>query len=530
MPLNLIILGSTAEGDGYSLMYLFFVGAIAAVVSYPLTNYVGMLARRWGVVDRPDGHHKSHKQAVALGGGVAVFLAAAVTFAVEFLSSSKLQRVLNDEKPFLGALLIACVWIVCLGLYDDRFGMKGRYKLLGQVIAALIVINSGLLIHAFKVMGYEIQLGIFCLPFTLFWLLGAVNSLNLLDGIDGLATTIGIILCATITLMAFLVGHEAVAIVGVIFVGSLIGFLRFNFPPATIYLGDAGSMLIGLVVGALAIGGSFKSTATIGLAAPVAIWALPMFDSLAAILRRKLTGRSIYAVDRGHLHHRLMSKFGNNTAVIAVVAVCCIVTCAGALLSDFMKNDFVAIASILVVFGILVVSQAFGHVEVRMLLSRIKSMFLSRGGTHETSFQLQGSQEWDLLWQSIVEFAERMRLVNVKLDINWASIQEGYHASWHRASSTERRERWNIVIPLMSNQHVIGRLTVTGCPSPDISTCEAIDQFMDVLKPMETEIIALAQDLGPKVATIASEDHANSGEPDTSASADSSPPSIVASG
>ncbi len=472
------------------ILYLLFVAGIAAVVSYPLTNFVGALAHRWGVVDRPDGHHKSHKEAVALGGGVAVFLAATVTFAVEFLSSSKLQEALVGEKQFLGGLLLACLWIVSLGLYDDRFGMKGRYKLVGQFVATLIVIASGLQIHAFSAFGYSITLGMFSIPFTVFWLLGAINSLNLLDGIDGLATTIGIILCATITLMALMTGQVAVSIVGAVFVGSLLGFLRFNFPPATIYLGDAGSMLIGLVVGSLAIGGSLKVTATVGLAAPIAIWALPMFDSMTAILRRKLTGRSIYAVDRGHLHHRLMTKFGkNNIMVLAVVAVCCVVTCAGALLSVLMKNDFVAITSVLVVFGILVVSQAFGHVEVRMLLSRLKSIFLSRGKTHQVAFQLQGTREWDLIWQGLVEFAENNQLVEMKLDINMAAVQEGYHASWRRPSKSEKRERWQTTIPLFSGEHVVGRLVASGRRQAGISTCEAMDQLINFIEPFEAQLI-----------------------------------------
>jgi len=474
------------------LLYLLFVGCIAAVVSYPLTNFVSLLARRWGIVDRPDGHHKSHKQAVALGGGVAVFLAATVTFAVEFLSSSKLQESLDSEKPFLGGLLIAGAWIVCLGLYDDRFGMKGRYKLLGQLIATLIVIASGLQIHAFHVFGYPIHLGALSIPFTIFWLLGAINSLNLLDGVDGLATTIGIILCTTITLMALMIGQVAIAIVGAVFVGSLIGFLRFNFPPATIYLGDAGSMLIGLVVGSLAIGGSIKATAAVGLAAPVAIWALPMLDSMMAIVRRKLTGRSIYTVDRGHLHHRLMARFGKNTVVLAVVAVCCIVTCAGALLSILMKNDLVAIGSVLAVFGILVVSKAFGHVEVRMLLSHIKSLLFSRQGPHEAAFQLQGTRKWDLIWQGVVEFAEKNQLVEIKLDINLAAAQEGFHASWRRPCSSEKRERWQVVLPMFAGGHVVGQLMVFGCNQPGLTTCEAIDQLINILEPIELEIVELA--------------------------------------
>jgi len=477
------------------LLYLIFVGCIAAFVSYPLTNFVGMLARQWGIVDRPDGHHKSHKHAVALGGGVAVFLAATVTFAVEFLSSSRLQESLDDEKSFLGGLLVACAWIVSLGLCDDRFGMKGRYKLVGQFIATLIVIGSGLQIHAFSLFGYHIALGAFSIPFTVFWLLGAINSLNLLDGIDGLATTIGIILCATITLMALMIGQMGIAIVGAVFVGSLIGFLFFNFPPATIYLGDAGSMLIGLVVGALAIGGTLKSTATVALAAPLAIWALPMFDSFTAILRRKLTGRSIYATDRGHLHHRLMAVFGGkNTHVLVVVAICCAVTCTGAMLSMFMKNDLLAFGAVVAVLCILIATQAFGHVEFMMLLNRAKTFFLLlfRKDTHrEASFQLQGTREWNLLWESIVEFAEKMHLVDVRLDINLASIQEGFHASWVQSCSSEKRERWRTEIPLFAAQHVVGRLVVTGRRREGVSSCQAIDQLLEMLEPIELEIVEL---------------------------------------
>ena len=476
-------------------LYLLFVGCIAGVVSYPITNVIIAYAPRWGLLDKPDGHHKSHKQAVALGGGLAVFLGATVTFAVEFLSSSALQESLVPETPFLGGLLLACAWIVGLGLYDDRFGMKGRYKLLGQLVASLILIASGLLIEKISLFGITVELWAFSVPFTIFWLLGAINSLNLLDGIDGLATTIGIILCSTITLMAFLVGQTAISIVGAVFVGSLLGFYRFNHPPAVIYLGDAGSMLIGLVVGALAIGGSLKSTATVALAAPLAIWALPMFDSLAAILRRKLTGRSIFATDRGHLHHRLLAMFGKNTHVLVIIGVCCAVTCFGALLSMFMKNDLVALGAVAAVLCMLIATQAFGHVEFMLIRTRIRSLFLllhPGNSRRETSIHLQGSREWNLLWKSVIEFAEKMQLVDVKLDINLASIQEGYHASWTRSCVSEKRERWRTEIPLFAGEHLVGRMTISGSRREGISTCQAIDQLMKMLKPLELEIVSLS--------------------------------------
>ena len=149
-----------------------------------------------------------------------------------------------------------------------------------------------------------------------------MNSVNLLDGIDGLATMLGIILIATFAALAAAAGRMEVAWIAMVFAGSLCGFIRFNLPPASIFLGDSGSMLIGLVVGTLAIQGTLKGPGTVLLAAPLAVWTIPILDSAAAILRRKLTGRSIYATDRGHLHHRLLERLGSNSRVLVAVAVC----------------------------------------------------------------------------------------------------------------------------------------------------------------------------------------------------------------
>lgn len=478
------------------MFYLIAVCCIAMVVSYTLSNFVGALAPRWGLVDKPDGHHKSHKREVALGGGLAVFLAASITFGVEFFSSPRLQNLLDTKQPFLGGLLMACGWIVLLGLWDDRFGMKGRYKLVGQFIATLIVIYFGVQIESFVVFDQKIDLGYLAIPFTVFWLLGAINSLNLLDGIDGLATTIGIILCSTISIIAAVFNQPAVAIVAAVFVGSLLGFLPFNFPPARMFLGDAGSMLIGLVVGTLAITGSMKGPATVGMAAPLAIWALPIFDSVAAIMRRKLSGRSIYATDRGHLHHRLMAVFGKNTRVLAVVAVCCAVTCAGALISSLMNNDLAALLSIAAVLCILVVTQVFGHIELVMLVSRMKSALMSLlrfRGDRQYVFRLQGSRDWNLMWQSVIEYAEKLKLIEVRLDVNLAAVQEGFHASWRRPSRSEKSQRWSAEVPLFSGEHVIGRLSVCGNRPQGMTSCETVNQLMELLEPLETEIVALAR-------------------------------------
>ena len=216
----------------------------------------------------------------------------------------------------------------------------------------------------------------------------------------------------------------------------------------------------------------------------------------------------ILASVRGHLHHRLMARFGKNTRVLAVVAVCCAVTCAGALLSTFMKNDLVAIISVIAVLLMLVATQAFGHVEFLMIIARLKSLVLTRFGKNvprEYSFRLQGSRDWNLMWQSLIELAQKLDLVEVNIDLNLAAIQEGFHATWRQPSPSEKPERWSADVPLFAGEHLIGRLWVSGVRSPGKSTCEAIQQFMELFETLETEIVSLASNPDSRNSSLASE-------------------------
>ena len=258
--------------------------AAACGASLVLTAVVRRFAPRYGLIDKPDGHRKLHKRAIAVGGGLAVFLATAGVLGTLIAFPNPAGDRLRQRMPELPVFLLAGLVIVLVGLADDRFRIRGRHKLLGQLIAAWILVVGGLMIQSFSLFGYEVTLGVWAIPVTLFWLLGAINAVNLLDGADGLATTVGIILSATITAMAVLGGHAEVAIVAAVFGASLLGFLVFNFPPASIFLGDTGSMLIGLIVGALAIRGSLKGPGTVLLAAPLAILMIPILDSAAAIV------------------------------------------------------------------------------------------------------------------------------------------------------------------------------------------------------------------------------------------------------
>ena len=483
-----------------ALTALAMFSIVAMASSALITPLVRRLALRFDLVDQPDGHRKLHSNTVPLGGGVAVFAGLCLAVLLAMAVPQPWQRLLLKQGPDLLAMLAAGGLIVAVGLIDDRYGLRGRHKLAGQIAAALILIGRGLVIQKVALFGSEIPLGLLSVPFTMFWLVGAINALNLIDGIDGLATTVGVILSATIGALALWHDHQAAAVVALALSGSLLGFLGYNFPPAKIFLGDAGSMLIGLVVGALAIKSSLKGPATVALAAPLAVLTIPILDSTAALMRRKLTGRSMYATDRAHLHHRLLDLFGSGRKTLVWIALFCACTSVGALLSTYAKNDLLALITAASVVAILVVTRVFGHVELLLLGSRLKSVGLSmvnlrsttRGQSRQASIRLQGNRPWEMLWTTLTEFAEKLRLSGIRLNVNSPADREGYHASWERPTRGPADGTWRMEIPLLSQEQVVGRLVIVGEPGND-SICEVVTQLLDLLQPFETQFQTLAR-------------------------------------
>jgi len=476
---------------------------VACLTSLALTALVRKAAPHVGLTDRPDGHRKLHPKTMPLGGGVAIFLTlVGVTWALTIFPNP-LHRYLQERLPNVPFLLLAGAVIVVVGLVDDRFGLRGRQKLAGQIVAASILIFGGLKIQAIGIFGMEsFDLGLFAIPVTLFWILGAINALNLLDGIDGLATMVGIIIVSTIAIMALLLGRIEVAVMATIFAGGLVGFMRFNFPPASIFLGDTGSMLIGLIVGALAIQGSLKGPGTVLLAAPLAIWAIPIFDAAVAILRRRLTGRSIYTTDHAHLHHRLLGLLGSNRKVLALVAACCGLTSAAALLGVYFNSDLITLLTCMALLIILIATGVFGQAELVLLGNRLghvgksflPSLTSKEDGARETTVRLQGSGEWDVLWETLVESASKFGLHEIHLNVSSPVIEEDYHSSWVRQNGNGHHPPyWQIELPLVVGDRPVGAIKVVGDRREE-SSCSNIQEFLDLVKPLEKEISLLREE------------------------------------
>ncbi len=492
---------------------LIAVTGISLLASTAFTPLVRMFAYRLGMVDRPDGVRKLQKTPIPLGGGVAIYLAFTATVIGLFVVPNPWREDLRAHWNYYAGLLASAACICVVGLLDDWKNLRGRQKLIGQIAAIAILISSGLVIRKFMIFEWQFDLGMLSIPFTAFWLLGAINALNLIDGVDGLATSIGLVFSLALATMAYKMGHQSDALIALALAGSLGGFLIYNFPPAKMYLGDAGSMLIGLVVGALAIRSSLKGPVTVALAAPTAVWAVLIFDVSMAIVRRKLTGRSVYTTDRGHLHHTLLQRGFSGPLIVVWVGMLCAFCAAGALASIVYQNDFLALGSAAAVISTLVLTRFFGHSECALLVRSMKSLFVSMlrlpaGGERKEepfSSRLQGDREWDALWERLTEYAERFDLCMVQLNVNLPALHEEYHAVWKRKHGAEQDQMWHATLPLVCEDgHAIGRLRLAGLAEPGVGLSQWMSELIIGLQSFEEQVQQLAEPAAVRESPIGS--------------------------
>ncbi|PJB71063.1 MAG: undecaprenyl-phosphate alpha-N-acetylglucosaminyl 1-phosphate transferase [Armatimonadetes bacterium CG_4_9_14_3_um_filter_58_7] len=224
--------------------------------------------------------------------------------------------------------------LVVVGFIDDTRDMRPLLKLSGQILAAVVLWVTGVRILGIAApfgSGYHHFDDVTSLLTTVAWTVGITNTINLIDGLDGLAAGVTAIAAATLCLMALQKQQSmAVAPVAAAICGASTGFLRYNFNPAKIFMGDTGSQLLGFMLAAIAIAGTFKNAATIAVVVPVLVLGVPVFDTTFAIIRRAVHGKPIFTADRGHLHHRLLDRGLSHKQVVMVLYLVTLILCAAA--------------------------------------------------------------------------------------------------------------------------------------------------------------------------------------------------------
>ncbi|MEM7474595.1 MAG: MraY family glycosyltransferase [Planctomycetota bacterium] len=476
---------------------------VAALV---LTPIVRSIAIAKGIIDKPDGRRKLHKRFVARAGGTAVIGAVFLVGAIG-VAFYPMADVTPAQFWQFGSLLIAMLGIWALGMADDIWTLRGRQKLVGQIALSAVLAFSGVQMANISVFGFTVSLGVLAIPATIFWLVATTNSLNLIDGSDGVCSSLGAIICGALGILAFRNGDIADCVVAFAMCGALLGFLVFNFPPASIFLGDSGSLLIGFVTGALAIRCSLEGATAVMLA----ILSLPLMDSTMAIIRRRLTGRSIYATDRAHLHHSLRGKGFSDRGLLFVVSGLAMFTAVGAVIGAIYDQEWFAMAAVLGMFLLLVTTKAFGYSEMALIARRGKCFalsFLQRAKAKELSrakaVRLQGTREWEVVWDDLIHFAESEEYSKLNLDLNVPWLEEGFHGEWQKGVQPDKGERWTVTMPIFGDGRVAGRIEVVAAARDDQahSSLARLTKVIDRLHPQISNILSEGT-LNPPVTLVA---------------------------
>lgn len=322
----------------------------ALAVTLAVTPLVRLVGNRLGIVAHSGGRHV-HKGAVPRIGGVAIFAGFIAAVLVRYLGErlwSWPPALTLLGEPVLG-VLGGLALMFAVGLLDDVVDLTPGQKAVGQVLAAGIAFAAGVKIdfvgNPFG--GGLLLLGVLSLPVTLFWMVGFANVVNLIDGLDGLAAGVTAIAAVSLLVLAEETNQPLAAVLAAALVGACIGFLRFNFNPASIFMGDSGALFLGFSLACIALLGVMKSVAAITLVVPLLILGVPVFDTFSAIVRRRRQGRPFHEADKGHIHHRLLGRGFSQRQTVLIIYVWSIALAVGGYAMRWVAPTFKVITFVI---------------------------------------------------------------------------------------------------------------------------------------------------------------------------------------
>lgn len=321
----------------------FFASFLTVIAVTPL---VIKFAIKIGAIDKPN-ERKVHTRIMPRLGGLAIFIGVIVGYFV--------GGVYNEQVT---GITVGAILIVLVGMLDDLYELSPKIKFLGQLIAACLVVASGLTVELLNIpfIG-KFDVGWWSYPITVFWIVGITNAINLIDGLDGLSAGISAIGVATIATLAGMADKALIFTLSLIILGSIIGFLFYNFHPAKIFMGDTGALFLGYAISVLSLLGLYKSVTLFSFVVPVIILGVPIFDTTFAIIRRIVNKKPISAPDKSHLHHRLLSLgFSHRNTVLLIY-------CFGIMfgVSAILFSSSTLWQSVFILFGLIILGEVLAE-------------------------------------------------------------------------------------------------------------------------------------------------------------------------
>ncbi len=430
----------------FSLITLAVSSFLLALVLTPLVRNFSV---RRGWVDTPDGR-KKHGAGIPRTGGVAVVGAFVGAFGVLLLLGLKGGTLVDLGVVWRVAPAVAVIFAV--GLVDDLKGLKAWQKLAGQLLAAGVAFGSGVQVQG---MAGRVLPGFLELPVTLVWLVVVTNAVNLIDGLDGLATGVALFATITILVAGLQTNNIPLAMAVIPLGGALLGFLRYNFNPATVFLGDSGSLTIGFLLGCFGILWSQKSATILGVTAPLLALAIPLLDTGLAVVRRFLRRQPIFGSDRGHVHHRLLEKGLTVRQAALLLYGVSLLFAILSLVSSVAHDSYAGV--ILVLFGSVtwIGVQSLGYVEINMagrllLGGGFRRMLIGQLVIRDFDEALKNAAGAEAVFEAIRVTAKELGFDRVEMSVFGRTRSERY-------GTGEAGAEWTAEVPLPGGDYV--RLT-----------------------------------------------------------------------
>jgi UDP-GlcNAc:undecaprenyl-phosphate GlcNAc-1-phosphate transferase len=448
---------------------------VGALVTYAMTWVAPIL----GAVDLPDGFRKIHTRPIPYLGGIGVF-AGFVTPIIILLACPRwllLGQALWETNGPLFMVLGGSVVALLMGAWDDVRNLRPGWKLLLQTTAACIGMAGNLVIWKLSLpfIG-DVELGLWGIPLTLFWFLGCMNAINLLDGMDGLAGGVSLIACITMLVAGQLLGNYVGMLLMAALGGGILGFLIHNFNPARIFLGDSGSNVIGYLIAALALMTSQKSNAAVAILIPVLALGVPITDTCLAIVRRWSQWLPISAPDRQHVHHILLGWGFSQRRVVLIIYAASIVLCAGALLSMVVHRELLLTVFAGLGIMVFVCIRVLGAVRLTDLRRRFSRDWNDRQASNqayieieELSHRLPHLQDLDSIWTACEQPFERLGVHEARLAMQDGLAQTQPPREWIWSSPMQpqnprlHQESWKVTLRLDLPGHHPAYLRLAGC-------------------------------------------------------------------
>jgi UDP-GlcNAc:undecaprenyl-phosphate GlcNAc-1-phosphate transferase len=395
----------------------------SAFLALVITPVLIKLAHRVKALDHP-GVRTVHARPIPRIGGVAVFLSAMSLFIVVLFLDNAIGDAFRDMQLQLTILFCSATFVFLIGLVDDLNELPARFKFLAELLAACALCIAGVRISSIGITEqWTLHLGFLSYPLTLFWIVGITNAVNLSDGLDGLAAGVSAVACAVIAIFAVYGSDVVMAILMIALLGSLSGFLFFNFNPAKIFMGDCGSLFLGFTLASASVLCSTKSSALVGLALPFLALGVPIFDTLFSMLRRFLERRSLFAPDRRHFHHRLIDLGLRQRHVVVAIYVMTLAFVGLGMFMMITRNAASVVVFLCILLMLLLVFRLVGSIRLRETISALqnKHRIISQHKQERTSFEevqlhFRTARTPEQRWAAICEAAKGM-------DFAWLSLK-----------------------------------------------------------------------------------------------------------